>query len=403
VAAATAGAAAAIAVLVAHPDVVNLPSSAVARGDGWLSALLIASVCVVTGAAYVLMHRLLARRLQPSRRVGLVLAAVASAAVAVAVVATHPVARFEAFKEPPRPLAAGGNDFVRAHLLAGTGSGRWQFWDSALTAFRAAPLKGHGAGSYEAWWAAHGTIPVFVRDAHSVYLEALAELGLGGLLLIAVFVVGIVVAVRRARRSEGPERALIAALGASFVAYAVGAGIDWMWELTVVSVVGLVLLGLLTGPATHERRRPQPAAPVRTRVRRVPVVAVALASVWLLICAQAVPLLAHVKIGDSQEAARRGDRTNALVDASAARKLEPWASSPYLQVALVLEDVGDLRGARTWIGYAIERDRNDWRLWLVAARIETKQGAIKAARASLARAKSLNPRSPLFRGTGDSR
>ena len=112
--------------------------------------------------------------------------------------------------------------------------------------------------------------------------------------------------------------------------------------------------------------------------------------------AQAIPLLAQLQIGDRQEAARRGDRAGALGDAFAARKLEPWASSPYLQLALLKEDDADLQAARAWIAKAIDRDREDWRLWLVAARIETKQGAIGAARASLAQAARLNPRSPLF-------
>jgi Flp pilus assembly protein TadD len=48
------------------------------------------------------------------------------------------------------------------------------------------------------------------------------------------------------------------------------------------------------------------------------------------------------------------------------------------------------------IGEAIDRDRTDWRLWLVSARIETEAGNITEARSDLRRAKSLNPRSPLF-------
>jgi hypothetical protein len=400
VAAGVAGAAASIAVLVAHPNIVNRPSSDVAAGEGWTTFLLIALACTGTGVVYALGHRLLADRLIAGRRVRLAVAVIAGAALIAAVAVADPVGRFEAFKEPPRSPANAENDFVRAHLLTGSGSGRWQFWQAATAEFSDAPLRGHGAGSYEAWWAEHGTIPLFVRDAHSLYLEALAELGIGGLLIILTFALGVVVAVRRARQNQGPERALAAALAASFVAYAVGTGIDWMWELTVVSVVGMAILGLLTGPATLERARESAAhrfrAPVRGR--RLPIVAVALASAWLLICAQAVPLLAQIKIGDSQEAARRGDRASALADASAARKLEAWASSPYLQIALVMEDVGELAAARAWIGDAIERDRDDWRLWLVAARIETKQGAIVTARTSLARARALNPRSPLFQG-----
>ena len=42
-----------------------------------------------------------------------------------------------------------------------------------------------GAGSYQSWWSEHASLPLFVRDAHSLWLETLAELGVVGLLLLA--------------------------------------------------------------------------------------------------------------------------------------------------------------------------------------------------------------------------
>jgi O-antigen ligase/polysaccharide polymerase Wzy-like membrane protein len=399
VACVAAGSAATIAILLARPDLVNRPST-ISAGEGRTAALLIALGCLGTGFLYAFFSRLLADRpLGP--RLRRLIAVVAGAAGVAAVVVAHPLARFDAFREPLQLTTAAEDDFVRTHLLSGNGSGRWQFWEAALDEFRDAPFHGHGAGSYEAWWAAHGTIPMFVRDAHSLYLEALGELGIGGGLVIAVFALGLVVAVRRVLRTEGPGRATAAALAAAFAAYAVAAGIDWMWELTAVSVFGIAVLGLLCGPATFPAVRPRGTGgfslerhpPAR---RRFTLVAVGLGVAWLLICAQAIPLLAQLQIGDSQEAALRGDHAGALGDAFAARKLEPWASSPYLQLALLKEEDADLQAARGWIAKAIDRDREDWRLWLVAARIETKQGAIGAARASLAQAARLNPRSPLF-------
>ena len=63
--------------------------------------------------------------------------------------------------------------------------------------------------------------------------------------------------------------------------------------------------------------------------------------------------------------------------------------------------MGALRPAETWIEKAIARDSEDWRLWLVAARLETKLGRVAAAERSLDRAVELNPRSPLFKGLVD--
>ena len=93
--------------------------------------------------------------------------------------------------------------------------------------------------------------------------------------------------------------------------------------------------------------------------------------------------------------ARRSGR-RALRGADA-RTFQGWAASPHLQVALVQESRGRLRSAREEIRTAIERDRSDWRLWAVAARIQEESGSVAEARRSYEMAKALNPRSPLFK------
>jgi Tfp pilus assembly protein PilF len=117
----------------------------------------------------------------------------------------------------------------------------------------------------------------------------------------------------------------------------------------------------------------------------------------VLVVAQAVPLLAELRLERSHAAVRRGDTRGALAAALDARDIEPWAASPYLQLALVTEQAGAPAVAHVWIERALARDRTDWRLWLVKARLETRLGRVRAAAASLARATELDPRSPLFR------
>ena len=394
--------AAVVAVLLARPELVDEPARPEAVAQGTSAAILIALICAAAGLIYGLISRF---RVGPAPRAALAGRAGIAALVFVALVglaASDPVRRFETFKEPP-PALTQEQGAVKSHLLSGSGSGRWQFWEAAVEEWQQHPLLGRGAGTYEAWWAQHGTLAMFVRDAHSLYLESLGELGIVGfLLLVSAFGTGIVVGARRLVASQSAERPTVAALLALFLAFACAAAIDWMWELTVVSVVGIAGLGLLTGPATAVDARPRLADNSEGRPswtsRRFALGAAALVLGWLLLSAQAIPLLTQVKIGDSEEAVRRDDAQDAFEDAVAARNLQPWAASPYLQLALVDEHVGELPSASGWIEEAIERDRDDWRLWLVAARIETKMGAVLAARESLARAKELNPRSPLFQG-----
>ena len=117
-----------------------------------------------------------------------------------------------------------------------------------------------------------------------------------------------------------------------------------------------------------------------------------------LIVAEAIPLLATMEVRRSQEPRRRGD----VVDGARPRGV--GTEHP----ALGGHSVSPARprpGARRADRGRARRDRNalpnddaDWRLWLVAARIQTKAGDIAAARQSLAKARELNPKSQLFAG-----
>jgi tetratricopeptide (TPR) repeat protein len=172
-----------------------------------------------------------------------------------------------------------------------------------------------------------------------------------------------------------------------------------MWELTAVSVAGIAFLALLTGPATAYRG-PSSAPPQRPGLRGVGAV-VLVAAAPFLIGAQLIPLLAAQTIKDSQAAVARGDGREALSDALAARRLQSWAASTHLQLALVQETLGNLEAAEGSIRTATAKGPDDWRLWLVRARIETKLGRVAEARTSLHRAIELNPRSPLFAGLSE--
>jgi len=383
------GSAAVVMVLVSRPELVDSPLSTLADQQGRSAAGWIAAICVLTGATFAASTRLVGASRRPSPLLGWATVSSLLVAGAVGLAAAHPLERFREFKRPPASVASGETSTVASHLLSVNGTGRWQHWQASVDQFRESPLLGQGAGSYEAWWAQHGSVAIFVLDAHSLYLETLGELGaVGILLLLAVFLAGVVPAGARMLRLDDEARTTTAGLLAAFFAFVVGAGVDWMWEVTVVSVVGFACLGLLL----PGRREPVARPTGRLPAARLSVVAVALA----VVVALGLPLLSSLQLQESQEAAAAGDLPAALAHADAARKLEPWASSPYLQLALVTERAGNLLRARGWIQEALERDSSDWRLWLVSARIETRLGTIRAGQRSLLQAKLRNPRSPLF-------
>lgn len=395
-----AGSALAVGVLLQRGTLVNGPlESELAAGQGRSALALILVACLVSSGLLIAGESVLSGRFRPRRLVGWAVTAVVVCAVVAVFVRADPAGRFDAFKQLPQAGSA-QTDFTATHLLSGSGSGRWQFWSAALDEFRSAPLHGGGAGSFESWWAQHGSFSYFLKNAHSLYLEVLGELGLVGLvLLLFAFACGLAGAFGL-RELRGPERVTGAAVTAVLVAFMAGAAIDWIWQITVVGAVGIAALGLSAGSAAPRGFHSGDADPLGTGRSRLAVGAAALAAVWALFCAQAIPWLAAAKVSDSQAAVRAGDTDAALKHALDAKSLQPWAASPYVQLALVAEERGDLSGARRWISGATRRDSADWRVWFIAARIERRSGLFDAAARSLATAKSLNPRSPLFASTG---
>jgi len=378
-AAATAGGGATYAILHSRTLLLDRPEAAGAAREGRIAALLLVLVAVATPALYVGLDRL-ARRLPPlSRRAGRGLAVAVGVALAVGVLAAHPLARVHAFTTAPDLRASANPAYVQQHLLASGGSGRWQMWSAALDELAAHPLGGGGAGSYGAWWTRHRPFALTSAYAHSLYLQTVAELGLLGIAALLTFVGAIAWAIRK-RIGVADDRPLTAALAAVVVAFACAAAIDWMWEIPVVALVAFAALGLLLAdaPATP-RLRPAVRAPLA-------------AALALLLVAQVLPLLAGLRLRQSDARVRAGALAPAYGAALDARTLTPWDSAPYLQLALVLERLGRLDGAAAAIHGAIVRDRQDWRLEAVAARIALERGDPDARNAALARVRALNPR-----------
>ena len=94
----------------------------------------------------------------------------------------------------------------------------------------------------------------FARDAHSLYLETLAELGPIGLALLLAALIIPLLALR------GGRDPLLATAAGAYVAFLVHTGVDWDWELPAVT-----LAGLACGSAMLVARRPSDAPELRLR------------------------------------------------------------------------------------------------------------------------------------------
>ncbi|HYM57182.1 MAG TPA: O-antigen ligase family protein [Solirubrobacteraceae bacterium] len=126
--------------------------------------------------------------------------------------------------------------------LASAESNRYAYWRVALDMFAQHPLRGAGSGAFRVHWRRERKIADPARDAHSLYLETAAELGLVGLALLGLFAAGLAGAARAAWRTAP---AAAAGPAAGLVLWALHTGIDWDWEMPALTLVALVLAGLL--------------------------------------------------------------------------------------------------------------------------------------------------------------
>jgi O-antigen ligase len=136
-----------------------------------------------------------------------------------------------------------------AVATAGATEPRASYWHVAWhDQYRAHPLLGSGAGTFGRYWARSGLVASRggALDAHSLYLETLAELGPLGLALVAALLLAPLKGA--VRRRSAPY--LPAAVGA-YVAFIVHAGLDWDWELPTVVVAGLCCAASIAAAAVE--------------------------------------------------------------------------------------------------------------------------------------------------------
>jgi O-Antigen ligase len=296
----------------------------------------------------------------------------------------------------PRLIRKGWHSFTHTSVvnasdptarLGNLSSSRYPLWKVTLKAYDKHSLDGTGAGTFEFWWDRHATNAEFVRDAHNIWLQNMAELGTPGLLLIiGVAVSGIVLAggVRyRARRpvSAGVSTAFLAA----FIVFLMHASVDWIWQSTAVTV--LALAGVAAVGARGAFRPLRLGWPERSA-------AVALAACGGFI--QLPGLISTASVHRSQAAERAGNARSALAWAKAAVNAEPWSATAYEQRGLVLEASGQLEQAASDLRKATQDEPTNFRHWLVLARIDTERGALTQAVRDYTRARELRPLARVF-------
>ena len=334
-----------------------------------LSALLVASVAVLES------------RIAPGRRwryafaIGLATVALSGLAAVFAAYGGPPTLARKAYDSFTSPPISGPE--LGGRLFSLSSNGRIDMWSVAWKDFEQHPLLGSGAGSFEQYWRLHRPTAMEVRDAHSLYMETLAELGVVGLVLL-LLTLGVPLLAIRHRRAH---RFVPFALGA-YAAFLLHAGADWDWEMPAITLAALAC-GAAVLIAVRGAAGPTVTIPPPLRY----------ACFGLVLILGVFSLETFVGNRDasaSASAVARQSWSKAARDARGAERWLPWSSEPWQLLGDARFGAGDFAGAARAYRKAIAVDPRNWELWFDLG--YSTDG--KESDAAFARAAALDPRNP---------
>jgi hypothetical protein len=381
----------AIAVIVAYRATslqAVLNGSAAQAHDGHQVALVVAACMLVSGGTRVVVAGLDPMLLgigasRPPAPQAVVRAGWASAIVVavIASLALHlPHVAHTAYNRFVQGNAGGAGPELRDRLSYIGADSRITLWTIAFHEFDTARLGGTGAGTYAVVYEADRPDTSQVRNAHSLYFETLAELGVVGVALLVGVLAGSLLAI--SRRVRKPERALYAAVLGATLAWTVHAGFDWDWQMPAITLPVFVLAGVAAAKGSKSGDR--------ARRRSTPILA-------LLVLAVAIPP-ALVAVSEHQFDAAladfaQGDCSTATSQANSALTPLNFRPGPHEILGYCHAASNEPRAAEMEMQTAVDDDPKNWEPRYGLAIVEAVAGhdPRPAVRAAL----QLDPREPV--------
>jgi hypothetical protein len=276
----------------------------------------------------------------------------------------------------------------KTRFLSGGGN-RYDYWRIAIDELDSRPLRGVGAGSYQFTYFKERRTTEDIRQPHSLELQALAELGLVGGALVALFIGAVLAGFARraslARRSA-PEAGIAVAAGGMFVVWLVHTSVDWIHLIPGVTGAALAAAAVLLSPW----RRAAPEA--RSVVHKAVVAGCA-----ALVVAAAI-FLGRATLADTHatdaEAALSANPRAALADANRSLALNGDAVSTHYTRSAAYARLGDYAGARAALLAALRVEPANFVTWALLGDLAVRHGEPRLAQHYYRRALRLNPRDP---------
>jgi len=343
---------------------------AVRRGGAAL--LLVTAAAAALGLVYAAADRRIELSRRARRGVGIVTLSLFCVMLLVGTVAffarvDHPVGfaqdKWRAFKHVP------AHENTSTHLLT-LGSYRYDLWRVALDEFDRHPLAGIGSRGFGTAYLEHRRTPDTPARAHSLWLDALSELGIVGLiLLVASLALPLRAILRRTLAGDVGATAAFGG-GAYWLAHA---SVDWIWTLPACGVPFFLLLG--AGGSGGERRRLGRGVAVAAASVTAVVALVAFVPPWLSARLTSRAFTAEQPAGDLRWA----------------KRLDPLSVEPYLAEAALASSP---RAATPPLAAAVRKEPRsvELRYDLALAYVRTREW--RRARAELLAARRIDRREP---------
>jgi UDP-GlcNAc:undecaprenyl-phosphate GlcNAc-1-phosphate transferase len=273
-------------------------------------------------------------------------------------------------------------------FLSGGGN-RYDYWRIALDEFRGEPLRGTGAGSYQFAYFKQRRTSEDIRQPHSLELQALAELGIVGGLLVLAFVAAVLAGFARravrARRSPADAGLLVAA-GGVFLVWLVHTSVDWIHLIPGVTGAALAAAAVLLAPWKAT------AAATRGRLHKAVIAACA-----LLVVAAGI-FLGRATLADhhakAAQSALASNPRAALTEAGKSLALNRDSISTQYTRSAAYARLNDYRDARAALLEALKAEPQNFVTWALLGDVAVRHGDRRLARTYYRTALRLNPRDP---------
>jgi O-antigen ligase len=360
----------------------GVASAADIRHAGAALALLCAGSFLAALFAFVFDNGLrspeLARGLRSAAAGGLIVLVAALAVVGLVRVGnpvSYAEARWDEFRQDESSLATGTR-------LGTVGGPRYDIWRVALDQFREAPIAGAGEGSYRFAYYRERRTDRNLSDAHSLPLRLLAETGLIGTALFALWLAAVAVAIAGQVRLATPGgRVWIAGLAAAGTVVLAQSAVDWLWLIPALFGLAVLALGL-AARGEDDENEPRP----RGLASRV--------AIGLLLIAAILSVGALFLSGVYVRKARKEAVASPQASLSAARtaaRLDPVSVTPLYLQAAALESEGKRGAARDALRDALGLEQGNFVTLGLLGDLEVRAGNGAVARSYYRRALALNP------------